>query len=172
MNTIRGLRESWIARVGCSAMVAASALALSAAPASAREVRLPLVVGAENFRFQGVPKKLTAGAYRMQLINGSEDAHVFVAVNLGPTCSASVTTVGQAKNFLNRVDGEEKFLRECPGGSLAADVFAKPRTVGRGPLKVTPGRLLYFCPISEEDGTPHSDLGMIGFIKVSGPPAG
>ncbi len=166
----QGLRRS-VARAGCATVVAASGLALSSAPASAVAVKRPLVMTATNYKFQGIPKTLSAGRYAGHLINTSDEPHVIIAVNLGPTCSASLTTISQAKNFVNSIDSEEAFAAACPGGSLAGDLFARPWAASRSTFRFKPGKALYFCPIPEEHGTPHSDLGMIGFINVTSPPA-
>jgi len=171
MITFGRLRGSRFTRLGCATVVAASALALSSAPASAVVVKQPLVITATNYRFSGFPKTLTAGRYAGHLINTSDEPHVIVAANLGPFCSSSITTIRQAKDFVNRIQSEEAFLAACPGGSLAGDLFARPWAASRSTFRFAPGKVLYFCPIPEEDGTPHSDLGMIGFINVTGPPA-
>lgn len=160
-------RGPWAIRIACSSAVVASLLTLSATPASAQLGKFPLPVVAADYNFSGVPKKLPVGEYRVQFYNVSDEPHVFVAVNLGARCSGKVSTIADAKSFLDRIDGEEKFARECPGGSLAADIFAKGFGSSRGPLQLEAGRTLYFCPIPTDDGTPHYKLGMIGFIKVT-----
>ena len=171
MITFGRLRGSRFTRLGCATVVAASALALSSAPASAVAVKRPLVITATNYKFSGFPKTLTAGKYAGHLINTSDEPHVVVAVNLGPSCGASITTISQAKDFVNSVEDEEAFALACPGGSIAGTPFARPMAASRSTLRFEPGKALYFCPIPEEDGTPHSDLGMLGFINVTSAPA-
>jgi len=155
------------------AVATPSAGAAEAAPADATT---PLSITAENFRFRDVPVFLRAGSSDVTLHNISEDDHVFVAVNLGPVCGPSVNTTADASALLARIDQEAGnndpqavFEAVCPGGSFEGAVFAPPGGTETDRIDFTPGKTLYFCPIPEEDGTPHSDLGMIGLINVIDP---
>jgi hypothetical protein len=144
------------------------------------DLKLPLVVVARDFQFLGVPGRLPAGTYDTRFINISRDeAHEFVAVNLGPSCSGTVTSVGAAQALIENVgqqagDGDpEPFLEAaCPGASFGGAAFAESRGRDREDITMTPGRTLYFCGVPDEDGTPHFDLGMIGFINVFALPLG
>jgi hypothetical protein len=177
---LQRLGRSWAARLGFSAALVASVLGVSAGPSSAINLKLPLVVVARDFQFLGVPGRLPAGTYDTRFINISrEEAHEFVAVNLGPTCSSTVTSVEAGQALIENVgqqagDGDpEPFLEAaCPGASLGGGVFAEPGGRDRGDITLTPGRTLYFCGVPDEDGTPHFDLGMIGFINVFALPSG
>ena len=166
-------RGRWAGRMACSSAVFASVLAVSSAPASAAVSNVPLPAVAINYKFPTIPKKLPDGGYKVQLFNGSDEPHVLVAVNLGPTCIGTVNTIAKAKTFLDNVDSDEAFAAACPGGSLASDddfAFAEPFGSGKGSLDLEAGRTLYFCPIPTEGGTPHYKLGMVGFIKVVATP--
>ncbi len=176
------LVRSWTVRASFAAAMAASTLTVAAPSAGAAEATpanatTPLSVTAENFRFLNVPVFLRAGSYDVTLHNISEDDHVFLALNLGPVCSRSVTTTADASALLTRVgqeagdsgDPETVFEAACPGGSFEGAVFAPPGGTETDKIDFTPGKTLYFCPIPEEDGTRHYDLGMIGFINVIDP---
>jgi len=160
----------------------ASLLGVSAAPSSATDVKRPMAVVARDFQFLGAPPILPAGQYDLRFFNLSRDeAHVFVAVNLGPSCGSSVRTAADGKALLERVDSiagpdgnpEVVFGDLCPLGSLEGDgAFAEPGGRSRADYSFTPGKTMYFCPIPNDDGTPHYDLGMIGFINVFSLPTG
>ncbi len=173
--------KSQFARVGLGAAMVASMLGASAAPSSAAMAKRPMAVVARDFQFI-VPPVLPAGDYDLRFFNISRDEdHVFVAVNLGSKCSNTINTVAQAKALLARIDqesgGDEDasdavFARLCPGGSFEGAAFAEPGGRAREDFTFTPGKTLYFCPIPDEDGTPHSDLGMIGFMNIFSLPTG
>ncbi|MEO6628187.1 MAG: hypothetical protein ABIP03_06405 [Aquihabitans sp.] len=178
----RGFRRSWIARVGCSAAMVVAALGVSAQPSSALSFKVPLGVVARDFQFLGVPGRLPAATYDVRFFNISRaEDHVLVALNLGPTCSATINTVAKAKVFLEGLPpgGPDPtmfiaaFGSACPGGSFGGALFAPPGQRDRGDYTLTPGRTLYFCDIpDDESGSPHFDLGMVGFIDVFALPAG
>jgi hypothetical protein len=164
---LKRLGRSWTVRLGVSAAVVASALGMSALPTSATTVKRPLAVVAKSFRFLGVPRWLPAGQYDVRFLNISPDDHEFVAVNLGPVCSRTVTSVAQAVAVLNSQDPDVV----CPGNSFEGAAFAGPGGRDREAFTFTPGRTLYFCGVPE-NGVPHYDLGMIGFINVFAVPTG
>lgn len=171
MMRLQKLGRSWAARMGFSAAIVASVLGASASPSSAAAPKRPMVVVARDFQFVGVAKRMPAAQYDLRFFNISKtEEHEFVAVNLGPTCSSTITTVDAAKALL--VGGEEAFGTSCPGGSFEGAAFAGPGGRDREDLSLTPGRTLYFCGVTEENGTPHFDLGMIGFINVFSVPSG
>ncbi len=161
---LRRLGRSWAARIGFSAAMVASVMGVSSPPASAAPLKLPLAVVARDFQFLGVPGRLPAATYDLQFINISRtEEHEFVAVNLGPICSKTITTVAAAKALL---DGGQDPDVVCPGNTFEGGVDAGPGGRARQTLTLTPGRTLYFCGVPDENGTPHFDLGMIGFINV------
>jgi len=154
-----------------AAAVAASVLTFVPQASYAASRPFPLGIAARDYSFQGVPSRLPAGSYDLRFVNVGDEFHVFVAVNLGPTCSATITTREAALAFLATIEDQDPETL-CPGSSLAGDVAAPPGGRSSGLMTVTPGRTLYFCPIPTEDGTPHAELGMIGFINVFGLPGG
>lgn len=164
---LQRLGRSWAARIGFSAAMVASVMGVSAPPAPAAPLKLPMAVVARDFQFLGVPGRLPAATYDVRFFNiSTEEDHEFVAVNLGPTCSNTITTIDQAKDALQNLDSDEAFAAACPGGSFEGAVFAGPGGRDRQDITLAPGRTLYFCGIPDENGTPHFDLGMIGFINV------
>lgn len=179
---LQTLRRSWTVRLGCSAAMVVAALGVSVQPSSALSFKLPLGVVARDFQFLGVPSRLPAATYDLRFYNISRDeAHVFVALNLGSKCGASIDTVDKAVALLKGFPPGgpdpgpfvQAFNAACPGGSFGGAVFAVPGDSDRGDFTLTPGRTLYFCDIPEDDtGVPHFDLGMIGFINVFALPAG
>lgn len=171
MNTkVRG--RSLVRRVAVAGALGASALMVAPQASYAASRTYPLAVVSTDYRFQGVPGRLPSGSYNLQHYNLGLEPHVFVAVNLGPQCSQSVRTTAQALAFLDTLEGPEDLAAACPGSSLAGDVFAPPGGRASGPLSLTPGRTLYFCPIPDAHGVSHEELGMIGFIDVFGVPSG
>ncbi len=169
--TLSSLRKSWVARVAVSGAVIVAALGMAAAPSSATDLKLPMAVVARDFQFLGIPRALPAAQYDVRFFNISRtEAHEFVAVNLGPTCSSTINTVAQAKALLD--GGEDAFGAECPGGSFEGAVFADPGGRDRADIALTPGKTLYFCGVPDDNGTPHFELGMIGFLNVFSLPFG
>lgn len=166
------MRRASAGRVGLAGALAASALVLVPQASYAAHRTIPLAVVARDFQFLGLPPALPAGQYDVRFFNLGQEPHVIVAVNLGPQCSQSITTKEQGLAFLQTVDSDAAFAAACPGGSFAGDVFAPPGGRSTGPLTLAPGRTMYFCPIPEENGVPHFDLGMIGFIDVFSLPGG
>ncbi len=176
--TLQRLGRSWVARMSVSAALVGSVLGITAAPSSASTFTLPMAAVATGFQFLGVPSTLPAAHYDLQFFNISQqDDHEFVALNLGPVCSVTIQTVSDAKALLEQVgssggDPEVAFEAACPGGGFEGTVFAPPGGRDRGDFTLAPGRTLYFCGVPEEDGTPHFELGMIGFINVFALPLG
>ena len=158
-------RPVW-GRVVVAGALAVSALMLAPQASYAASRALSLAVVSRDYSFEGLPGRLPAGEYNLSHYNFGAEPHVLIAVNLGPVCSNTITTTEQAQEFLENVQSDEQFEAECPGGSIAGDVFAPPGGRSSGPITLTPGRTLYFCPIPTEEGIPHDDLGMIGFIDV------
>lgn len=159
-----------VLRVAVALAVAGSALALSVGPAAAAGNRSVTVV-ARDFRFDGVPRYLPAGTYDLRFFNASRtDEHEFVGFNLGPDCSARITTLAQLRRLAQQVnqspDPEAEFNRQCPGNSFAGAAYAPPLARDSQSLTLERGRLAYFCFIPEPDGTPHYELGMIGLAQV------
>jgi len=158
----------------------ASMLGASAQPSSAAEVKWPMAVVARDYQFL-VPPALPEGRYDLQFFNIGREGHVFVALNLGPACSASINTVSQAKALIKGIEetagddeeaGDAAFAKACPGGSFEGAAFAEPGGRAREDFTFTPGKTLYFCPIPTAAGTDHYDLGMIGFINIFALPTG
>jgi len=156
----------------------ASMLGASAAPSSAEAVKRPMAVVARDFQFI-VPPALPAGQYDLRFFNISRDeAHVFVALDLGPTCSRTTNTIAQAKALIEKLlaageDGfEAAFDSACQGGSFEGAAFAEPGGRSREDFTFRPGKTLYFCDVPDDDGTPHFDLGMIGFMNIFSLPTG
>ncbi len=178
------LVRSWTVRASFAGAMAASTLAVAAPSAGAAEATpasatTPLSVTAESFRFLNVPVFLRAGNSSVTFRNiSADDDHEFVALNLGPSCSRSVATVDDAKALLMSVgqqanqagadDPEPYFEAACPGGSFEGAAFAPPGGTDTEDFAFTPGRTLYLCGVPE-DGVPHFELGMIGFINVIDP---
>ena len=160
----RVLGRSLVKRAVFATTLGVSALLM--APQAASAATFPLGVVSRDYRFYGVPSWLPAGTYSMTHFNVGHEPHVFIAVNLGPVCSETITTVAQADAFLDEVQGPEDLEAACPGSSIAGDVFAPPGGRSTGELNLAPGRVLYFCPIPDDHGVPHDELGMIGFINV------
>lgn len=159
-----------VLRVAVALAVAGSALALSVGPAGAAGNRSVTVV-ARNFRFDGIPRYLPAGTYDLRFFNASRtDEHEFVGFNLGPACSARITTVAQLRELIRQIeqspDPEAEFNRQCPGNSFAGAAYAPPLARDSQSLTLEPGRMAYLCFIPEPDGTPHYELGMIGLVQV------
>ncbi|MGI9034160.1 MAG: hypothetical protein ACR2HY_10910 [Acidimicrobiales bacterium] len=142
-------------------------LAPTAASAATRTYSLSVV--ARDFQFLGVPSRLPAGTANVRFRNISRsEFHEFIAVNLGPACAgftrdqaiAEITKAGQAEDPIAAAQ------EDCPGLTFAGAAFAPPGGSDRETYDFQPGRVLYFCSIPDENGTPHFDLGMIGFINV------
>ncbi len=165
---LQRLGRSWTVRLGFSAAVVVSALGMSALPSSAHTVKRPLAVVAKNFRFLGVPRSLPAGQYDVRFLNISPDEHELVAFNLGPVCSRTITTAAQARALLD--SGQDPDV-VCPGNNFEGYASAGPGGTDREDFTLSPGRTLYFCGVPE-NGVPHFDLGMIGFINVFAVPTG
>jgi len=178
--------KSQFARVGLGATMVASALGVAAAPSSADAVKRPMAVVARDFQFLGAPPILPAGQYDLRFFNISrEEEHEFVALNV-ESCKSKVTTIVAAKALLDAIGS--KAVRDaapgmepdfdaatqalCRGASFEGAAFAPPGQRDRQDFTLTPGRTLYFCAIPDEDGTPHFELGMIGFINVFSLPTG
>lgn len=158
---------SLLVRVACaSAVVAAPVLATSVTAAHAAGGKISLAVVARDYHFSGVPNSLPAATYSVNFINVGDEEHEFVAVNLGPQCGSF--TKQQALAELNK--GEDAFFADCPGGSFEGAAFAAPGQRDRETVTLTPGRTLYFCGVPDENGVPHFELGMIGFINVRATP--
>ncbi len=144
-------------------------------PSMAGPGKLPLAVVAKDYRFLGVPSSLPAGTYDTRFFNISDDEfHVLVALNLGPRCSGFpdqrvINLIDRLSAIEDEEAGEAAFAKACPGGSFGA-VAAPPGGQDRQDLTFTPGRVYYFCPVPTEEGTPHADLGMRGFINVRSVP--
>jgi hypothetical protein len=167
---LQRLGRSWAARIGFSAAMVTSMMGVSAPPSSAATLKLPMAVVARDFQFLGAPGRLPAATYDVRFLNISRDeAHEFVALNLGPTCSNTIDTVEKAKALL---EGGHDIDVVCPGNSFEGAVFAGPRGRDRQDITLVPGRTLYFCGVPDEDGTPHFELGMIGLINVFRLPGG
>ena len=163
--------RSSVARVGIAGAMVATTLGVTAPPSSAIDLKLPMAVVARDFRFLGVPKALPAAQYDLRFFNISRDEdHEFVAFNLGPTCSATINTVDDAKALVEA--GKGAFRMWCPGGSFEGAAFAGPGGRDREEFNLTPGKTLYFCGVRDENGTPHFDLGMIGLLDVFRLPGG
>lgn len=163
---MRARRRSLAGRVGIAGAFALGILMFLPQTAYAAGRTAPLGVVARDFQFQGVPRTLPAGQYNVRFFNIGHAPHVLVAANLGPECSQSITTNQQAVAFLATIQSEQDFAAACPGGTLAGDVFAPPGGRSSALFNLAPGRTLVFCPIPEENGTPHFDLGMVGLINV------
>jgi len=161
--------------------MAASTLAVAAPSAGAAEATpagatTPLSITAESFRFLNVPVFLRAGTSSVTLHNVSDDDdHEFVAVNLGPTCGRSIATTADASALIKQIGDQagdndpQPFLdAACPGSSFEGAAFAPPGDTDTEDIAFTPGKTLYFCGVPE-NGVPHFDLGMIGFINVIDP---
>jgi len=178
------------AGVGVGAAMVAGMLGASATPSSAVGVKRPMAVVARDFQFI-VPPALPAGQYDLQFINISRDEfHEFVALNV-EGCKSKLPTVDSAKRMLERI-GEaafaevgpnateeefsaalDKFTRvECPGVVPEGEAFAPPGQRSRADYNFTPGKTLYFCGVPDDNGTPHFDLGMIGFMNIFSLPTG
>jgi hypothetical protein len=73
---------------------------------------------------------------------GATDAEIIAAIDKGPVVSL------------------------CPTGCFfdyfAGAAFSRPGTTTTGFAQLRVGRYAYFCPVHEEDGTPHYKLGMFG----------
>jgi len=158
-------------RAAMASALAASVLTFVPQASYAASRPFPLGIVARDYSFQGVPSRLPAGSYDIRFFNIGDEFHVFVAVNLGPVCSATITTKEAALEFLAAVEDQDPETL-CPGSSLAADAAAPPGGRSSALMTLTPGRMLYFCPVPDEDGTPHAELGMIGFTNVFGLPGG
>lgn len=181
---LQRLGRSWIARLGFSAVLVGSVLSITAEPSSAGSFTFPLGVVADSFRFIGVPTTLPAEQYDVHFFNISqEDDHEFIALNLGPSCGSNITTVDDAKALLESVGQQAHaagadnplpfFLAACPGAGFEGAAFAGPNFgQDEETFTLTPGKTLYFCGVQEPDGTPHFELGMIGFIDVFSLPGG
>jgi hypothetical protein len=160
----RVLGRSLIKRALMATTLGVSALLM--APQAASAATYPLGVVSRDYRFYGVPSRLPAGTYNMTHYNVGSEPHVFIAVNLGPVCSDTITTIAQADAFLDEVHGPGDLAAACPGSSIAGSVFAPPGGRSTSELNLASGRVLYFCPIPNDHGVPHDELGMIGFINV------
>lgn len=139
---------------------------LMMAPQAASAATYPLSVVSTDYSFRGLPSRLPAGTYNVTHYNFGHEPHVFIAVNLGPVCSQSVTTIAQADAFLDVVQGPDDLAAKCPGSSIAGDVFAPPGGRSTAPVTLAPGRVLFFCPIPDDHGISHDELGMIGLVNV------
>ncbi len=171
--TFHRLGRSWAVRIGFGAAMVASVLGATAQPSLAMPRGLPMVVVAKDFQFLGVPGRLPAAEYNLRFLNISRtEEHEFVAVNLGPTCSRTITSVEAAKTLISNTQADGAFEAACPGGAFEGSAFAKAGDRDRETVTLTPGRTLYFCGVPDEDGTPHFELGMIGFINVFALPFG
>ncbi len=168
---LRDIGKSWGARLGVGAALGAAVLGMVAPPASAAGLKLPMAVVARDYSFLAVPPALPAAEYDLRFFNISRvEEHEFVAVNLGPTCSTTVNTAADAKALLE--GGEEEAFAACPGAEFEGAVFAEPGGRDRGTFNLTPGKTLYFCGVPDGSGTPHFELGMIGFLNVFSLPFG
>ncbi len=180
MNMHR-LGRSWIARMGFSAALVGSDVAVVAPPtpaSAAIQLRFPLTVVAASFRFFGVPDRLPESVVDLHLLNISpDDEHEIVAVNLGPDCGSTVNSVADAQALLTQAYAQAaaagshspvRFIAAaCPEASFEGRVFADPN-FGQDSrtFTFTPGKTLYFCGVPEPDGSQHFDLGMIGFLDI------
>ncbi|MGI9119594.1 MAG: hypothetical protein ACR2G7_05640 [Acidimicrobiales bacterium] len=140
-------------------------------PSMAGPGKLPLTVVAKDYRFLGVPSSLPAATYRTTFSNVGDEFHVMLALNLGPTCSALsdrrvIRLVDEILELEDEAAQDAAFADACPGGSFAGAVAAPPGGQDREDLTFTPGRVYYFCPVPTEEGTPHYELGMRGFVDV------
>lgn len=168
-------RGTWVRRGAC-ALTLVGAVALAGAPQAGALTLGQLAVVARDYRFSGVPTSLTAGPRQVKFINVSKDEfHLFLSADLGPTCGSY--TKAQAIEVLDKVgavadsggDPEAAFGALCPGGSLDGQAGAPPGGRDTEGFDFNPGRHLYFCPITTENGTPHYKLGMIGFLNAKAP---
>lgn len=172
-----------IARVGLGTAMVASMLGASAAPSSAVSVKWPMAVVARDFQFI-VPSVLPAGQYDLQFFNISRDEfHVFIALKLG-SCSNDISTLDEARGLIERIGTEAEGLGgqdadfdtatedQCPGTVFEGAAQAGPGGRDRQDFNFVPGKTLYFCPVADEDGAPHFDLGMIGFMNIFALPTG
>ncbi len=89
------------ARVGLGGAVVVATIGVTAPPSSAIDVKLPMAIVARAFQFLGpeVVAAATEDLLRFFNISPGED-HEFVALNLGPTCSATINTVADAQALL------------------------------------------------------------------------
>ena len=178
---MQSLGRSWIARMGFSAALMGSALAVAVPPSPASaaiQLRFPLTVVAEGFQFFGLPDRLPESVVDLHLLNISpDDEHEIVAVNLGPDCASTINSVADAQALLTQAYAQAaaagshspvRFIgAACRGASFEGRAFADPN-FGQDtePFTFTAGKTLYFCGLPEPDGSQHFDLGMIGFLDI------
>jgi hypothetical protein len=127
-------------------------------------------IRAFDFGFSGAPQgDREAGPYSFSFTNtsvtdfhvilfvriapshrGATDAEILAAIDKGPAVSLCPTGC-----FFNQLAGGAA----GPPGSTTTSVGPNFQP---GPAQLLPGRYAYFCPVPEENGTPHYRLGMFG----------
>lgn len=117
----------------------------------------------KDFQFQSVPSALRPGTHSVSNDNHGDLPHVFLVYQLNAAHEDDSTE----EVLAGLRAGPGTFIPGYTTGPQKGHVFSLPGAENTGPLNVSnEGRYVYFCPISAGAGTPHFNLGMIGFINT------
>ncbi len=142
-------------------VLVATALALTAvmvAPSAGAGPRGRNGIQAFDYGYRGIPSRIVEDRWHFQFANAGQEPHEIVVFKLAPEHEDA--TIEEA---IAAADAEDdSFISEFAGFA-----FAFPGQVEPGNLHLDqPGGYVYFCFIPTENGTPHYQLGMVGFIEA------
>ena len=151
-------------RSAVAILVAMVAVALLLAPpaladAEDRDFR----IRTKDFQFQSVPAALQPGTHDVSHDTHGDLPHVFLVYQLNEAHEND-----SAEEILAALNsGPATFVPGYTTGPQKGHVFSPPGAEVTGPLNLSgEGRYVYFGPITAGTGTPHFNVGMMGFIKT------